>query len=369
MLSHQKPSIGLVELIFTQFLYKNQVPLINYDEIKFDKLKGDASSKQFYRVTIIQGKNQPKHFILMDIPTNKNRSDEFFVVDRLSEEVTQAHLWLEIATFLNEKLPRTPQVYGSKMLDKRGLVLVQDLGNQSLYDLIQESPNEQIKIGHCFEELIHWLARLQDCSSKLAYKHTLKKRKFENQAMMLEVEELLRFLKRMGYFQETLEDILLQFTTICEEIMRIQPLSIVHRDYQSKNVMYHNEQPYIIDIQDMSTGPILYDLASLLYDQNASLDRLERQRLAKIYWQSYGPQAKFNSYPEFLRALRLTGLIRVVHAIGRHATLFFHKGQKDRINSIRRGLKMLQSLEEDLKEENLIAFKLIDANRLLEKLS
>ena len=217
--------------------------------------------------------------------------------------------------------------------------------------------------NHYYEELIHWLARLQETSTKIAYKHVIKMRKFEHQAMLLEVDEFLRFLRILEYSDDKLELIRLHFSQICQEITRSQPFSVIHRDFQSKNIMIHNDQPFVIDFQDVSLGPILYDLASLLYDQNACLNSLERQRLAKIYWENYGTdlKTKIGGYPEFLRILRLTGLQRNIKSIGRHATLYYVKGKKERMSSIKRGLQVLNSLRDELREEGLLIFQLIDS--------
>ncbi len=50
-----------------------------------------------------------------------------------------------------------------------------------------------------------------------------------------------------------------------------EPRVLCHRDYHSRNLMYHQERLYIIDFQDARMGPDTYDLVSLLRDSYVDL--------------------------------------------------------------------------------------------------
>ena len=45
-----------------------------------------------------------------------------------------------------------------------------------------------------------------------------------------------------------------------------EPEVLVHRDFQSSNILWHRNAPCVIDFQGMRRGAALYDLASFLYD-------------------------------------------------------------------------------------------------------
>src|SRR5439155_9861933 len=58
---------------------------------------------------------------------------------------------------------------------------------------------------------------------------------------------------------------------------------LVHRDFQSQNIMIRNEQAHLIDFQGMRPGLAAYDLASLLYDPYVDLSESERAELVAYY--------------------------------------------------------------------------------------
>ena len=69
-----------------------------------------------------------------------------------------------------------------------------------------------------------------------------------------------------------------QFAAIADAVLT-QPVVFVHRDYHSRNLMLTPEgQLGIIDFQDAVTGPVTYDLASLLRDAYVSWPEADVRR-------------------------------------------------------------------------------------------
>ena len=76
------------------------------------------------------------------------------------------------------------------------------------------------------------------------------------------------FLKSTGLdFQENkLED---DFARLSELLMRSQTNTFMYRDFQSRNVMVKDDEPYFIDFQGGRKGPLYYDVASFLWQAKA----------------------------------------------------------------------------------------------------
>lgn len=61
------------------------------------------------------------------------------------------------------------------------------------------------------------------------------------------------------------------------------PQGLIHRDFQSSNVLFRGAEPVLIDYQGMRRGPVAYDLASLLCDPYADLPAALQQALLRHY--------------------------------------------------------------------------------------
>jgi aminoglycoside/choline kinase family phosphotransferase len=61
-----------------------------------------------------------------------------------------------------------------------------------------------------------------------------------------------------------------EFGGLVEELAA-EPRVLCHRDYHSRNLMYHLDRLYVIDFQDARMGPDTYDLVSLLRDSYVDL--------------------------------------------------------------------------------------------------
>jgi aminoglycoside/choline kinase family phosphotransferase len=91
---------------------------------------------------------------------------------------------------------------------------------------------------------------------------------------------------------------------------------LIHRDFQSQNIIIHNGQPYFIDFQGMRPGLAEYDLASLLYDPYVRLTKSERTQLFDIY-----REAAQVSAPAFFEKFQFCAMQRLMQALGAYAYL------------------------------------------------
>ena len=64
---------------------------------------------------------------------------------------------------------------------------------------------------------------------------------------------------------------------------------MIHRDFQSQNIMIKNDQPVFIDFQGMSTGNLFYDLGSLICDPYVTFNSDERNELIAFYYRIMQP--------------------------------------------------------------------------------
>jgi aminoglycoside/choline kinase family phosphotransferase len=62
-----------------------------------------------------------------------------------------------------------------------------------------------------------------------------------------------------------------EFECLAERVAKLTVNGFMHRDMQSRNIMIHQKRCFFIDFQGGRTGPLQYDLASLLLDPYVAL--------------------------------------------------------------------------------------------------
>jgi len=121
------------------------------------------------------------------------------------------------------------------------------------------------------------------------------------------------------------------------------PRVLVHRDFQSQNIIIRNTQAYLIDFQGMRPGLSEYDLASLLYYPYVDLPESERAELTAYYrGRQFENGVTING--DFDLKLRLCAMQRLMQALGAYAFLGLVKGHKHFLPHIPKALRSLRTI-------------------------
>src|SRR5207248_8752463 len=105
------------------------------------------------------------------------------------------------------------------------------------------------------------------------------------------------------------------------------PRVLVHRDFQSQNIIIQNGQANLIDFQGMRPGLAEYDLASLLYDPYVDLAETERAELITYYREQQSKSGTTRD-SDFDSTLRLCAMQRLMQALGAYGFLGLVKENK-----------------------------------------
>ena len=92
-----------------------------------------------------------------------------------------------------------------------------------------------------------------------------------------------------------------------------EPKALVHRDFQSTNILWRNEVFTFIDFQGMRLGAAAYDLASLVYDPYVE-GEIERRALSKVYARASGRE-------QIVEVLPFAAVQRLVQCLGAYGRL------------------------------------------------
>lgn len=157
------------------------------------------------------------------------------------------------------------------------------------------------------------------------------------------------FLKATGLeFQEDrLED---DFQKMADVLMRSQSATFMYRDFQSRNVMIKDGEPYFIDFQGGRKGPFYYDVASFLWQAKARYPDSLRQELLKEYLAALRDYKPIDE-KYFYSQLRHFVLFRTLQVLGAYGFRGYFEKKPHFIQSVPFAIENLREmLENDYSE-------------------
>jgi NDP-sugar pyrophosphorylase family protein len=289
--------------------FQQLFPNIKIQAAGRENLKGDGSDRQWYRLKM--GK---KTMILVDHGIKK--------ADRIDE----ADAFVNIGRHLfNRGLP-VPQIYDSDTF--AGYVFLEDLGNLDLLEAVQQSDNFE-NIFDLYRRVIHLLTRfsvsgLDQFDSGWCYQTSR-----YSKSMILKKEcryFVDAFLNKYLGLKIKYTDYKQEFEYLAENALKHAVQGLMHRDFQSRNIMIKNDRIYFIDFQGARMGPIQYDLASLLIDPYVDLPHGIQTQLLTYAVEKLQKQMRLDA-ENFIRCYRLCCLTRNLQILGAFGYLTRVKGK------------------------------------------
>ena len=155
------------------------------------------------------------------------------------------------------------------------------------------------------------------------------------------------FLKSTGIdFQENLlED---DFQRLSNMLLKSHATTFMYRDFQSRNVMIKDEQPYFIDFQGGRKGPLYYDVASFLWQAKAKYSEELREELLQEYLQALAKLLPVD-VSEFRKELQHFVLFRTLQVLGAYGFRGYFEKKPHFLQSIPFAI---ENLREMLHEKN-----------------
>ena len=186
--------------------------------------------------------------------------------------------------FLRQGLP-VPEVYG--MSEDKKFYIQQDLGDNILFKMTEKgrtcgSFNEEER--EMLRKTMAKLPALQFLGAEgLDFNVCYPQPEFDERMISFDLNYFKYcFLKATGieFSEIKLED---DFRRMSDILMRSTSATFLYRDFQSRNVMFYNNEPYFIDFQGGRKGPIYYDVASFVWQAKANYSEELREELLKTY--------------------------------------------------------------------------------------
>jgi len=253
--------------------------------------------------------------------------DESMIFVKYSGHKEENRHYVDIARFLNSAGVPVPEIYRHDSED--GLIWMQDLGEQDLWSFRNASwmPRRAF-----YESTLDGVLRMHAQATELASGADLHLERVFDADLYL-WEQGYFFENCLGNYFQTSESELAELAALpalrgAAEALASRPRVLVHRDFQSQNVMIHEGEAWLIDFQGMRHGLAHYDLASLLYDPYVALTPAERSELLAFYKKRLEQNGN-SPDSDFDEVFRWCALQRLMQALGAYGFLGLKKNRPD----------------------------------------
>jgi hypothetical protein len=239
--------------------------------------------------------------------------------------------WLSIGRFLGTAGLGAPEILADDPAQQTALM--EDLGDDSLHALVTAGPardDPQLR-AELYRRVVERLVDLQMRGTALAADlcPLACDRLFDYATLRWETDYFRR------QFLEGYCDVPAAATAALEgEFHRLalevsgQPIVLMHRDYQSQNILIKDGEVRLVDFQGMRLGPLTYDLMALLSDPYFDVGDELRDELRDHYRQALPRAGGPDLAPADLQAMAVAaGLQRNMQALGAFAYLSQVKGK------------------------------------------
>jgi aminoglycoside/choline kinase family phosphotransferase len=268
-------------------------------QLQWQNLSGDAGFRQYFRLNTL-----PPTLAVVAPPETENNA-----------------AFIAVADYLRERGIRTPAVIAYE--SDRGFMLVEDLGRDLLLDHLNADTVDLL-----YGEALMLLLRLQQQPPNGALFPIYSRQKLRD-----EMNSFSQWFAEglLGYTltQEDRQIIDPAFQCL-EDSAASQPQVIAHRDFHSRNLVYAaGSAPGVIDFQDAVTGPLTYDLVSLLRDCYIQWPQAQVERWALAYAGMAADVGLLQdvSDVQFLRWFDYMGLQRHIKVLGVFSRLSLRDGK------------------------------------------
>ncbi|MCX6282141.1 MAG: phosphotransferase [Bacteroidetes bacterium] len=296
------------------------------EAFKILKLAGSGSYRQYYRLTGASGT----------------------VVAAYNADVRENLAFLKFSRHFKAMELPVPRVFHTASDSEA--YLLEDLGDTTLFSALTRLRTRENYIHpdivKLYLKVVEYLPRFQIIAGhSIPFDYCYPRPAFDRQSMMWDLNYFKYYflkLAKIPFDEQTLEE---DFNTLTSFLLEVRADNFMYRDFQSRNIMIHNNAPWFIDYQGGRKGALQYDLASLLYDAKADLPEDFRSQLLNHYIK-VGMQFSSSEETRFRKYFDGFVLIRILQAMGAYGFRGYYENKPLFLQSIPFAVQNIKILRE-----------------------
>ncbi len=289
---------------------------LNDLQLTIHPLAGDASFRRYARILSTHN-GQPKSFMLMDAPTDKEDSQPF----------------VDIASWFAAHGVRVPHIVAQDL--KQGFILLEDFGDTLLSQVLNADTADQY-----YQQAMDQLLSLQQLPTIDGLIPEYDAQKLVTEMSLFDAWFVRQYLNIDLTEQES--KLLQNIYQMLANAALAQPQVVVHRDYHCRNLMVleiddatDDTRLGVIDFQDAVVGAYTYDLISILRDAYVQWPKHKVQEWLQYFWQHLPTeQTRGKTITDFKREFDLMAAQRHLKVLGIFIRLNLRDGKTGYMNDL-----------------------------------
>ena len=286
----------------------------------------------------------------------------------IGTDVRENNAFVTLADHLRAKGINVPEVYA---VSGDGMAYIQeDLGGTVLFDMLaaaRRSGEGMETVEELLCSTMRELPRIQFAGADgLDFSVCYPQPSFDLRMIMFDLNYFKYcFLKPSGL---EFDEVLLQdeFEKFAADLLQDDMDTFMYRDFNARNVMVRDGEPYFIDFQGGRRGPVYYDVASFIWHARAAYPSELRERMLDSYMEALSEYMPVDR-EAFMERLRLFVLFRLLQVLGAYGFRGLVEQKASFVTSIPAALAELNALGSDLSRKYPYMTGLVQALSGLQK--
>jgi aminoglycoside/choline kinase family phosphotransferase len=238
-----------------------------------------------------------------------------------------------------------PEIYAEDL--SKGAYLEEDLGDVSLFEFLSKNRdgNDIARPAvEAYRKVVAALPRFQvEAGRDLNYKVCYPRASFDRQSIAWDLNYFKYYFLRLAGIPFNEQALEVEFGRLMKFLVAAPRDYFLYRDFQSRNIMLRDGQPFFVDYQGGRKGALQYDIASLLYDAKADLPPELRQQLLDEYLDTLAGYIEVDR-DAFMQYFYPYVYIRIMQALGAYGFRGFYERKAHFLQSVPYALKNVRWL-------------------------
>src|SRR5271168_2845183 len=243
--------------------------------------------------------------------------------------------------FRKHGLP-VPEIYAEDL--NQGAYLEEDLGDTTLFEFLSKhrtGENIAPDVVEAYRKVVAVLPRFQiEAGRDLNYKVCYPRASFDRQSIAWDLNYFKYYFLRLAGIPFNEQALERDFSRLTKFLLSASRDYFLYRDFQSRNIMMREGEPFFLDYQGGRKGALQYDIASLLYDAKADLPPDLRQQLLDLYLDSLANFLDLDR-ARFMEFYYAYVYVRIMQAMGAYGFRGFYERKPHFLQSVPYALKNL----------------------------